>query len=72
MEDIITTISNIGFPVTCVIGMGYYFVNQSKYDRDENSKREERLFSMLESNAQVISENTRAIENLKAVIERGK
>lgn len=72
MGDIMSMISNIGFPMTCVLGMGYYFMNQSKYDREENSKREERLFTMLESNAKVISENTIAIQNLKSVIERGK
>lgn len=71
MSDIITIISNIGFPISCAIGMGWYFMNQSKYEREENSRREERLFNIIESNAKVISENTIAIQNLKLVIERG-
>ncbi len=71
MSDVVTIISNIGFPMACAVGMGWYFMNQSKYEREENSKREERLFNIIESNAKVISENTIAIQNLKTVIERG-
>lgn len=71
MSDVVTIISNIGFPMACAVGMGWYFMNHSKYEREENSKREERLFSIIESNAKVISENTTAIQNLKVVIERG-
>lgn len=71
MSDFVTIVSNLGFPVACSVGMGLYFMNQSKYEREENSKREERLFSIIESNAKVVSENTIAIQNLKSVIERG-
>lgn len=68
---LVEMITTVGFPIACVVGMGYYFVVQTKYERDENSKREERLFTMIENNAKVISENTKAIQDLKVVIERG-
>ena len=71
MDSVVTIVSSVGFPIACAVGMGWYFITQSNYERAENSKREERLFSMIESNAKVISENTTAIQNLKSVIERG-
>ena len=71
MNEMVSVVSSVGFPIACAIGMGWYFITQSKYEREENSKREERLFSIIESNAKVISENTTAIQNLKVVIERG-
>lgn len=69
--SLVEMITTVGFPIACVVGMGYYFVVQTKYEREENSKREERLFTMIENNAKVISENTKAIQDLKIVIERG-
>lgn len=72
MDEFIMLISNMGFPIACAVGMGLYFMNQSKYEREENSKREERLFGMIEANVKVINENTTAIKNLQVAIERGK
>ena len=71
MDDFMMLISNMGFPIACAVGMGWYFMNQSKYEREENSKREERLFGMIEANVKVINENTTAIKNLQVAIERG-
>ena len=48
MEPIIQLISNLGFPIACVIACGYYIMQMTKQAREDTKAREERLYSQLD------------------------
>lgn len=48
MEPIIQLISNLGFPIACVIACGYYIMQMNKQSREDTKAREERLYSQLD------------------------
>ena len=64
MMDIMTLIQTLGFPVACVVGIAIAFWQIIKSEREENSKREDRLYTMIEK-------NTKAIQELTDYIKRG-
>lgn len=41
MNDIATLITNLGFPIVCVIACAYFINNMIKSEREENQKREQ-------------------------------
>ena len=41
MNDVVTLITNLGFPICCVIACAYFINNMIKSEREENQKREE-------------------------------
>lgn len=62
--DIMTLIQTLGFPIACVVGIAIAFWQIIKSEREENSKREDRLYTMIEN-------NTKAIQELTDYIKRG-
>lgn len=62
--DVITIIQSLGFPIACVVGIAIAFWQIIKSEREENSKREDRLYTMIEN-------NTKAIQELTDYIKRG-
>ena len=62
--DVMTLIQTLGFPVACVVGIAIAFWQIIKSEREENSKREDRLYTMIEN-------NTKAIQELTEYIKRG-
>ena len=62
--DVMTLIQTLGFPIACVVGIAIAFWQIIKSEREENSKREDRLFTMIEN-------NTKAIQELTEYIKRG-
>lgn len=47
MGDITTIISTIGFPIACCVGLGYFVSGVITANREDSTKREERLFTEL-------------------------
>lgn len=45
MEQIIT---NLGFPIACVVGCGYFIWHTTQQSREDNNRREERMFEQLD------------------------
>lgn len=45
MEQLITT---LGFPVACVLGCAYFIWHTNQQQREDNNKREEKLFAQLD------------------------
>ena len=41
MNEIANLITNLGFPIVCVIACAYFINNMIKSEREENQKREE-------------------------------
>ena len=64
MMDVMTLIQTLGFPIACVVGIAIAFWQIIKSEREENSKREDRLYTMIEN-------NTKAIQELTNYIKRG-
>lgn len=60
----IEIIQTLGFPVACVVSIGIAFWNIIISEREENSKRENRLYEMIDN-------NTKAIQELTEYIKRG-
>ena len=48
MENVATLITNLGFPICCVLGCAYFIYNNNKLEREENNKREDKMFSQLD------------------------
>lgn len=46
--DIVSLIKDFGFPVACVIALGYYSFQTQKQQRLDSISREERLYSQFD------------------------
>lgn len=55
VNTVTTLISSLGFPIVCVIALGYFIWKLWSRQQEENSKREEKLYETI-SNAQSINE----------------
>lgn len=49
MDTIIQSIATVGFPIVACMGTAFFIYQDSKIEREENSKREERFFSQIEN-----------------------
>ena len=47
MNDIINLITNLGFPIVCVIACAYFITYIIKEEREENKKREEKYIETI-------------------------
>lgn len=47
MNDVTTLITNLGFPICCVLGCSYFIWYMVKSEREENQKREERYIETI-------------------------
>ena len=48
MNEVSTLITNLGFPIVCVIGCAYFIWYMVKQEREENAKREERYLTTID------------------------
>ena len=67
MNDIINLITNLGFPIVCVIGCAYFINYIIKAEREENQKREEKYIETI-NKFSVVLENVN--DNLSAINKR--
>lgn len=47
MNEVATLITNLGFPIVCVIACAYFIHYITKAEREENQKREERYIETI-------------------------
>ena len=47
MNDVVNLITNLGFPIVCVIACAYFINYIIKAEREENQKREEKYISTI-------------------------
>ena len=47
MENITSIISTVGFPIACVLGMGYFIYVAFKMFMSKSDKREDRLYDLV-------------------------
>ena len=66
MNDIVTLITNLGFPICCVIACAYFINYIIKAEREENQKREEKYIETINNFSVVIDKvNDNLINNNK-------
>lgn len=77
MNDVATLITNLGFPIVCVIACAYYINNMAKAEREENQKREQTYIETINKftvamdkvNENIITNNKR-LEYIENSIEK--
>ena len=47
MDDVVNLITNLGFPIVCVIACAYFINYMIKSEREENQKREENYINTI-------------------------
>ena len=67
MDDIINLITNLGFPIVCVIACAYFINYIIKAERDENQKREEKYIDTINKFSVVLE---KVNDNLSAINKR--
>ena len=66
MEEIVSLITNLGFPIVCVIACAYFINYIIKSERDENQKREEKYVETINNFTVVMDKvNENLINNNK-------
>lgn len=65
MNEIITIINAVGFPIFCVLGLGYYIFQNSKEQKADREKTNEIIMNF----ALNIQANTSALQNLSDIIK---
>lgn len=61
MNDIITAISTVGFPIVCTLMMGYLLVEEQKNHKEEMNQ----LKDAINSNTIVMAELKQCLEDLR-------
>ena len=67
MNDVTNLITNLGFPIVCVIGCAYFINYIIKAERDENQKREEKYIETINKFSVVLE---KVNDNLSAINKR--
>ena len=67
MNDVINLITNLGFPIVCVIGCAYFINYIIKAERQENQKREEKYIDTINKFSIVLE---KVNDNLSAINKR--
>ena len=67
MNDIATLITNLGFPIVCVIGCAYFINYIIKAEREENQRREEKYIETINKFSDVLE---KVNDNLSAINKR--
>ena len=67
MNDIVNLITNLGFPIVCVIGCAYFINYIIKAERTENQKREEKYIDTINKFSVVLE---KVNDNLSGINKR--
>ncbi|MCD3217846.1 hypothetical protein G8S55_11520 [Clostridium botulinum C] len=66
-------IQSFGFPVACVIGLGFYLKQLTEQQRQDAKEDKEKLYNNLEklnqSNTEVVTTNRMLVENMQGDIK---
>lgn len=66
MNDVVNLITNLGFPIVCVIACAYFINYMIKAEREENQKREEKYINTINNFSTVMDKvNENLITNNK-------
>ena len=78
MQEVSSLITNLGFPIVCVLGCAYFIWYMVKQEREENAKREERYLAtidkfttVLEKVNENLSTNNKRLEYIEKKLNIG-
>lgn len=69
MEAIITIIQTLGFPIACVLGLGYFLWKMYNNDRTDNNTRETNIMETL---GELNASNKLILEANKEILEANR
>lgn len=72
MNDVLTAVQSVGFPIVCCIGMGYYVKYIIDKNKDEIDKINELHREEVKSLAEALNNNTFAITRLCEKMDSGE
>lgn len=64
-------ISTLGFPIFMCVGVCLVMFKIIMMEREENTKREERMYKINEKMSEALDNNTKAIQELTLIIKNG-
>ena len=70
MDTIIQSIATVGFPIVACIGIAYFIAQDSKMEREENTKREERFFTQIENFNTSLTKFNTTLEGIDRRLEK--
>lgn len=65
IQDAITVINTVGFPIFCVLGLGFYVYKMNKENKEDREKTNEIIMNF----ALNMQANTNALDNLSEIIK---
>ena len=71
VNDIVTIITSVGFPIFACGAMGWYVKHISDQHRDDQAKEREQHAEEVKATTEAINNNTLAIQKLTDYMERG-
>lgn len=69
MENAVSIIQNIGFPIFCVLALGFFIYKAYIRISEDNKEREEKLYTMLASSQNQIDEAIKTNSNFVKQLE---
>ncbi len=72
MNDVLTAVQAVGFPIVCCIGLGYYVKYMTDKNTDEIDKINELHREEMKSLAEALNNNTIALTRLCEKMEPGE
>lgn len=71
MNEIVSIISTVGFPIACCLVLSYYVFKVTESNRQELKNVNEKLQEIIEKTSECITNNTNALYELKESILKG-
>lgn len=65
LQDILTIINTVGFPIFCVLGLGFYIYMMNKEQKADREKTNDIIMNF----ALNMQANTNALQNLSEIIK---
>lgn len=72
MNDVLTAVQTVGFPIVCCIVLGYYVKYMADKNKDEIDKLNELHREEMKSLAEALNNNTIALTRLCEKMESGE
>lgn len=68
MDKIINLISSVGFPIVCVLCLGWFVYQLIKSNNEQTAKRDEQHASEVKELRDTLTKNTEVLANLNTTI----
>lgn len=70
MNDVVNIITNLGFPISCVVACGYYINKVNAQTREDNISRENNLMNRLDKFSDAINKFNETLTKIEIRLEK--